>query len=70
MSTENKNRFISSELEDLLKEVEEDHKKIGEIQKNKKNQKKHYEKNRSREYCVASVCSQQRLCGTTMGRPA
>lgn len=40
MSTENKNRFISSELEDLLKEVEEDHKKIGEIQKNKKNQKK------------------------------
>ena len=35
MSTEKK-RFISSELEDLLKEVEEDHKKSGEIIKKKK----------------------------------
>ena len=39
MSTEKK-RFISSELEDLLKEVEEDHKKSGEIIKKKKENKK------------------------------
>lgn len=39
MSTEKK-QFISSELEDLLKEVEEDHKKSGEIIKKKKENKK------------------------------
>lgn len=39
MSTEKK-RFISSELEDLLKEVEEDHKKSSEIIKKKKENKR------------------------------
>lgn len=39
VSTENKSKYISSELEDLLKEVEEEHKNTSEIIKNKQNKK-------------------------------
>ena len=40
MSTGNKNHYISSELEDLLKEVEEEHKSADEFRKNRQDRKK------------------------------